>query len=47
MSYVVVKSKCPDGVCLELYHETTRKLILKALPKKGQIGCKFSIVSPN
>lgn len=48
LSYVIVKSKNEnEGEVLELYHETFRKLILRAVPKNRQIGCKYQIYCQN
>jgi hypothetical protein len=46
LSYVVVRTKSEtEGVVLELFHETFKKLILRAVPRSGQIGCKYQIFS--
>lgn len=44
LSYVAVRDKDPVlGEVIKLYHEASRKCILKAVPKSGQIGCKYVI----
>lgn len=44
LSFVIVRKKDPvEGEVLELYHEASKRMILKAVPRSGQIGCKYLI----
>jgi hypothetical protein len=44
-NYVVVRNNTETKGVLELYHETFKNLILRAVPKHGQIGSKYHIFS--